>query len=365
MTGEWLAYCAACPVPEIANVFNRARIPFHQVTGMLGRRPGVLERSRRVDRRRPGRLRDGAQPPRRDGPLLRRHARHLFRPDAAVRLLRRPRRNGRSGRTGRAARGGHGRRRSKSASRTFHEDFDVQPDCSPRGTRARGADFRRPGPAGRSSTTSARWPTTTWARATRRTRTRSARSSSATSLLTARGIPVAGEIRNQERPGHEDHGQLRRGRIVHRVLRDGFQRRRGADGPRRPGPHRHRRRQDQGAPAEGLSRQSRPRTVGRDVREARAGDAAVGRADGGRPAETPGGRRRVGARARSWRSATPTAATASPSARGGSSNEWNVPRPGAPLRRRRGPHRREDREAGEPAGDGRRADLLEGALPSP
>jgi L-arabinose isomerase len=35
MTGEWLSYCAACPVPEIANVFNRARIDFHQVTGML------------------------------------------------------------------------------------------------------------------------------------------------------------------------------------------------------------------------------------------------------------------------------------------------------------------------------------------
>ena len=35
MTGEWLAYCAACPVPEIANVFNRAKIDFHQVTGML------------------------------------------------------------------------------------------------------------------------------------------------------------------------------------------------------------------------------------------------------------------------------------------------------------------------------------------
>ncbi len=35
MTGEWLAHCAACPVPEIANVFNRARIPFFQVTGML------------------------------------------------------------------------------------------------------------------------------------------------------------------------------------------------------------------------------------------------------------------------------------------------------------------------------------------
>lgn len=35
MTGEWLAHCSACPVPEIANVFQRARIPFHQVTGIL------------------------------------------------------------------------------------------------------------------------------------------------------------------------------------------------------------------------------------------------------------------------------------------------------------------------------------------
>jgi len=35
MTGDWLAHCAACPVPEIANVFRRAGIDFHQVTGML------------------------------------------------------------------------------------------------------------------------------------------------------------------------------------------------------------------------------------------------------------------------------------------------------------------------------------------
>lgn len=39
MTGEWLAHCGACPVPEIANVFNRARVPFHQVTGMLDNDP--------------------------------------------------------------------------------------------------------------------------------------------------------------------------------------------------------------------------------------------------------------------------------------------------------------------------------------
>lgn len=36
MTGEWLAYCSACPLPEIANVLIRAGLPFHQVTGILG-----------------------------------------------------------------------------------------------------------------------------------------------------------------------------------------------------------------------------------------------------------------------------------------------------------------------------------------
>jgi L-arabinose isomerase len=35
MTGEWLAHCTSCSVPEIANVFRRAGISFHQITGML------------------------------------------------------------------------------------------------------------------------------------------------------------------------------------------------------------------------------------------------------------------------------------------------------------------------------------------
>ena len=39
MTGEWLAYCQACPMPEIANVFRRCRIPFFQVTGTLENDP--------------------------------------------------------------------------------------------------------------------------------------------------------------------------------------------------------------------------------------------------------------------------------------------------------------------------------------
>lgn len=35
MTGEWLAHCSPCPIPEIANVFNRSGIKFHQITGIL------------------------------------------------------------------------------------------------------------------------------------------------------------------------------------------------------------------------------------------------------------------------------------------------------------------------------------------
>lgn len=36
MTGEWLAHCQACSVPEIANVFNRAGMAYEIVTGFLG-----------------------------------------------------------------------------------------------------------------------------------------------------------------------------------------------------------------------------------------------------------------------------------------------------------------------------------------
>ena len=46
MTGEWLAYCSACPVPEIANVFRRSRIPFYQITGTLHDDPQVWQEAR-------------------------------------------------------------------------------------------------------------------------------------------------------------------------------------------------------------------------------------------------------------------------------------------------------------------------------
>ncbi|HJA65134.1 MAG TPA: L-fucose/L-arabinose isomerase family protein [Candidatus Mediterraneibacter cottocaccae] len=35
-TGEWLAHCGACPVPEISNAFHRAGINFRVVNGLLG-----------------------------------------------------------------------------------------------------------------------------------------------------------------------------------------------------------------------------------------------------------------------------------------------------------------------------------------
>ena len=35
MTGEWLAHCSACPLPELANTMNRLNVAFRQVTGTL------------------------------------------------------------------------------------------------------------------------------------------------------------------------------------------------------------------------------------------------------------------------------------------------------------------------------------------
>ena len=44
-TGEWLANCGSCPVPEYTNAFERARLPFRVVNGLLGLEtssPGAL-----------------------------------------------------------------------------------------------------------------------------------------------------------------------------------------------------------------------------------------------------------------------------------------------------------------------------------
>jgi L-arabinose isomerase len=43
MTGEWLAYCSACPLPELVNVLRRSGIEMHQVTGVLENDPVCWE----------------------------------------------------------------------------------------------------------------------------------------------------------------------------------------------------------------------------------------------------------------------------------------------------------------------------------
>lgn len=35
-TAEWLAYCGACPLPEVGNAFERCGVPFRSVSGHLG-----------------------------------------------------------------------------------------------------------------------------------------------------------------------------------------------------------------------------------------------------------------------------------------------------------------------------------------
>src|ERR1700681_2448611 len=34
-TGQWLAYCGACPLPEMANAFERCGVPFRSVSGYV------------------------------------------------------------------------------------------------------------------------------------------------------------------------------------------------------------------------------------------------------------------------------------------------------------------------------------------
>jgi len=43
MTSDWLANCQACSMPEIANVFERSHMPFFQVTGTLTGDPGASQ----------------------------------------------------------------------------------------------------------------------------------------------------------------------------------------------------------------------------------------------------------------------------------------------------------------------------------
>jgi L-arabinose isomerase len=49
-TGEWLAHCSACCVPEISNAFARCGIDFNVVSGLLGPQPEGSHAARYFDR---------------------------------------------------------------------------------------------------------------------------------------------------------------------------------------------------------------------------------------------------------------------------------------------------------------------------
>ena len=87
-----------------------------------------------------------------------------------------------------------GRADHASAWRVSHEAFDVQPDCPPRRTGARGAHLGGARPAWSTATASARWPISTAAPGNAANEDAISSIILGTSLLTARGIPVAGEM---------------------------------------------------------------------------------------------------------------------------------------------------------------------------
>ena len=124
-TGEWLANCAACCVPEIAGAFTRARIPYDTVAGTIDdderawAKIGALGPRRR---RRPRAARRAHRLPRAH---LSGHARPLLRLHRRARPGRRARRGARDRRP-RRARGAGDRRGGRGQARGDPRDVRVR-----------------------------------------------------------------------------------------------------------------------------------------------------------------------------------------------------------------------------------------------
>ena len=228
MTGEWLAYCAACPVPEIANVLTRAGLPFFQVTGVLEGDPqvwsevdGWLDAARVAHVMAHNRLGlmghyyngmlDIYSDPTLQAITFGTHLEMVELDELAA--LRRD------------------VTEAEASERValFEREFEIQPGCDPaeliRAARTSVALDRldrapRPRLAG------------VFCRVGAGPRQRGRHQLGDSGLLAADRPGRSGgrRVRDQERPGHENHGRLRGGRLVYRVLRAGLQGRRGADG---------------------------------------------------------------------------------------------------------------------------------------
>ncbi len=233
MTGEWLAYCQSCSVPEIANVFRRAGISFHQITGMLDDDPLAWDEiSDWIDAARVAYVMEhnrlGVMGHYYSGMLdiytdltqqcagFGGHIEIVEVDELAV-----------------AAGGGHGGRGARSG-RPLPRGLRRAARLPGGGAGARGADHRWPSTGWSRPTTSARSPTTTWASATPPNEDAISSIILGNSLLTARGVPMAGEMEIKNVQAMKILDTFGVGGLLHRVLRHGLQGRRGAHGPRRP-----------------------------------------------------------------------------------------------------------------------------------
>ena len=238
-TGEWLANCAACCVPEIAGAFTRARIPYDTVAGTIDDDERAWAKIARLGARR-GRGRVAA--PRADRlprPHLSGDARPVLRLHRRARPARRARRGARDRRPRRARRRRH-RGRGRGQESEIREMFDfADPSGDPiagpidrRAARLVGARRRRPRPARRRLR--ARRADLLLPRR-RRQRGRAARRRRDRRQLAADRArrPDLGRGRPQDQHRPAAPRPARRGRLVHRVLRAGLRRGLRADGPRR------------------------------------------------------------------------------------------------------------------------------------
>ena len=298
-TGEWLANCAACCVPELAGAFTRARIPYDTVAGTIDgderawakiaawvRAAGVARELRRARIGFLGHVYPGMLDMYADFTMVHAqvgaHVEVLEIDDLGVRVARATRRRGR-GQGGRDPRDVRVRRPLRRPDRRADRGRAARlvgarggrARQARRGLRARRADLLLPRRRGQRG------------RAARRRRDRG-------QLAADRARrPDRGRGRPQDQPRAADPRPARRRRLLHRVLRARLRRGVRADGPRRPRPRRDRAGAADAARAPALPRQARRRAERRVQGPLRPGHDRRLHPDRRRAAEAAGRRGRV------------------------------------------------------------------------
>ena len=262
--------------PRSATCSGGPGIPFRSRLGLAA--PGVGVAAHRALDQRGARARGAApRPARPHGPRLPGHARRLDRPHAAARHVRLARGGARVRRPAGAGRAGH-RRRDERADGPRPRDLHARRHRQRRGLRLGRPRLGRDWIASSRTSTSTRSPTTTAASTASSTNAWAPGMILGASLLTARGIPDDGRVRAAHHGRTARDAGRRRRRVVLRDPGAQLRRRRGRDGPRRPGAPRGVGPRPAAARARRLPRQARLGRLGRVRRAVRPGHAARARA---------------------------------------------------------------------------------------